>query len=236
MSASPHGPSAPAPAPAPAPTPTRDLVLTLGLVAAVCGLIIVAAYQGTYDAVANNRRIALERSVFKVIPAATSLAEYHALPAGGVAPAKGELPAGAIRFFAAYDAAGDLAGVAAEGSAKGYADSVRVLFAYQPACQCITGIGVVSMRETPGIGDKIVTDKAFLANFQALDARLNAELTALAHEIRTVKHGTKANAWQVDAISGATITSRAVGKAVNDSAQALLPRLVPNLEKVRVKP
>jgi electron transport complex protein RnfG len=235
MSASPHGPSAPAPAPA--PTPTRDLVLTLGLVAAVCGLIIVAAYQVTYEAVANNRRIALERSVFKVIPAATSLVEYHALPAGGVAPASaGELPAGAIRFFAAYDAAGRLAGVAAEGSAKGYADSVRVLFAYQPACQCITGIGVVSMRETPGIGDKIVTDKAFLANFQALDARLNAGLTALAHEIRTVKHGTKANAWQVDAISGATITSRAVGKAVNDSAQALLPRLVPNLEKVRSKP
>jgi electron transport complex protein RnfG len=234
MSASPHGPSAPAPAPA--PTPTRDLVLTLGLVAAVCGLIIVAAYQGTYDAVATNRRIALERAVFKVIPAATSLVEYHALPAGGVSPAAGELPAGALRFFAAYDTAGRLAGVAAEGSAKGYADSVRVLFAYQPACQCITGIGVVSMRETPGIGDKIVTDRAFLANFQALDARLNAELTALAHEIRTVKHGTKSSAWQVDAISGATITSRAVGKAINDSAQALLPRLVPDLEKVRSKP
>ena len=125
---------------------------------------------------------------------------------------------------------------AVEGAAKGYADTVRILFGYQPGCQCITGIGVVSLRETPGSGDKIVTDKAFLANFTALDARLNAELSALAHEIRTVKHGTKASPWQVDAISGATITSRAVGKAVNDAAQSLLPKLVPHLEKVSTKP
>jgi len=231
MNESPPAPSAPAPA------STRDLVLTLGVVAAVCGLVIVGAYQLSLDAVTANRRAALERSVFTVIPAATSLAEFVALPGGGVAPATpGEVPPGALRFFAAYDAAGNLAGIAAEGVAKGYADSVRVLFGYQPGCQCITGLGVVSHRETPGIGDRIVTDKAFLANFRALDARLNAELSALASEIRTVKHGTKKNAWQIDAISGATITSRAVGKAVNDSAQALLPRLAPELEKVRKKP
>ncbi len=231
MSESPPVPSAPA------PTPTRDLVLTLGLVAAVCGLIIVGAYQLSLDAVTANRRLALERSVFRVIPAATSIVEFLALPGGGVSPAAAApAPAGALRFFAAYDAQGRLAGIAAEGAAKGYADTVRILFGYQPACQCITGIGVVSLRETPGIGDKILTDKAFLANFTALDARLNAELSALAHEIRTVKHGTKTNAWQIDAISGATITSRAVGKAVNDAAQSLLPKLVPNLEKVRTKP
>jgi len=227
----------PPPPSAPAPAPTRDLVLTLGVVAAVCGLIIVGAYQVTRDAVTANRRLALERSVFKVVPAAASLVEYHALAGGGVTPATSAgAPAGAIRFFAAYDSADRLAGIAAEGAAKGYADTVRLLFGYQPGCQCITGIGVVSMRETPGIGDRIVTDKAFLANFTALDARLDAELSGLAHEIRTVKHGTKANAWEIDAISGATITSRAVGKAVNDAAQALLPRLVPGLDKVGTKP
>ncbi len=237
MSASPPSPSAPAPVPGPEPTPTRALVLTLGLVAAICGVIIVGAYQATYDAVAANRRIALERSVFKVIPAAASIVEYAALAGGGVAPvSRGELPAGALRFFAAYDAAGKLAGVAAEGAAKGYADSVRILYGYQPDCQCITGIGVVAMRETPGIGDKIITDKAFLANFKALDARLNAELSDLANAIRTVKQGTKTNPWQIDAISGATITSRAVGKALDDSARALLPKLVPELEKLRTKP
>ncbi|MDK9724010.1 MAG: FMN-binding protein [Sterolibacteriaceae bacterium MAG5] len=218
---------------APQTTPTTAMVRTLGLVATICGLIIVGAYQGTYEAVQVNKRLALEREVFKVLPAAKSIAEFVALPDGGVRPAGGETPAGAVKFYAAYDEKGELAGIAAEGGAKGYADTVRILFGYQPACQCITGFGVVAMRETPGIGDKILTDAEFRASFKALDARLNAEMKALANEIRTVKHGTKTQAWQIDAIAGATITSRAVGKAINDAAQVLLPRLVPNIDKVK---
>ena len=225
--------------PAPQVTPTVGMVRTLGLVSAICGLIIVGAYQSTYDAVAANKRIATERAVFKVIPAAKSIAEYVTLPGGGIEARTGSADAalapGAVKFFAAYDEGGKLAGIAAEGAAKGYADTVRIMFGYSPECQCVVGIGVVNMRETPGIGDKIITDKDFVANFKALDTKLNKELSALTNEVKTVKHGTKTNPWQIDAISGATITSRAVGKAINDSAQALLPRLVPNLEKLASK-
>jgi electron transport complex protein RnfG len=212
------------------------MIRTLGLVSAICGLIIVGAYQGTYDAVAANKRIALERSVFKVIPSAKAIAEYNVLSAGGIEPAKeGEPATGATKFFAAYDDGGKLVGIAAEGGAKGYADTVRIMFGYTPECACITGISVVSMRETPGIGDKILTDKDFLANFKALEAKVATDLSTLANEIKTVKHGTKTNPWQIDAISGATITSRAVGKGINDAAQALLPKLVPNLDKIGSK-
>ncbi len=218
--------------------PTAGMIRTLGLVSAICGVIIVAAYQSTYDAVAANKRIATERAVFKVIPAATSITEYLALPNGELAlkVGAGETAASAgIRFFAAYDAHGQLAGVAAEGAAKGYADTVRIMFGYSPACQCVVGIGVVAMRETPGIGDKIITDREFLANFNALDVKLNAELSALANEVKAVKHGAKTQAWQIDAIAGATITSRAVGKAINDAAQSLLPRLLPKLDTLAKK-
>ncbi len=222
--------------PAPQITPTGTLLRVLGLISAICGLIIVGSYEITLPAANANRRLALERAVFKVMPAAKSIAEYIALPAGGIQPsAGGEMPVGAVKFFAAYDAGDKLVGVAAEGGAKGYADTVRIMYGYDPACQCVVGIGVVSMRETPGIGDKIITDKNFVANFTALDVKLNAELAALANEVKTVKHGSKANPWQIDAIAGATITSRAVGKAINDSAQNLLPKLVPNLDKIRSK-
>lgn len=218
-------------------TPTAAMIRTLGLISLICGVIIVGAYQSTYDAVAANKRIATERAVFKVIPAARSIVEYATAPGGGVAAKVdgGETVPGTVKFFAAYDADGKLAGIAAEGAAKGYADTVRIMFGYSPPCQCVVGIGVVAMRETPGIGDKIYTDKDFLANFKALDAKLDADLAALANEIRTVKHGTKTSDWQIDAIAGATITSRAVGKAINDAAQALLPHLVPNLEKLAGK-
>ena len=221
-----------APVQQPSAASATSLVKTLGIVSTVCGLIIVGAYQGTYDAAAANRRLALERTVFKVIPAAKSMTEWLATPQG-IRPAGGEAAAGAVKFYAAYDAEGVLAGIAAEGAAKGYADTVRILYGYSPACQCLTGFGLVASKETPGIGDKIVTDKAFLANFEKLDVRLNAELSALANEVKAVKHGTKTRAWEIDAIAGATVTSRAVGKAINDSAQQLLPKLAPELEKLR---
>jgi electron transport complex protein RnfG len=215
---------------------TLALVRTLGLVSAICGLIIVGAYQGTLPAAKANRQLAAERAVFKVVPSAKTITEYFLLDGRDIKPGGGgDAPAGAIKFYAAYDEAGKLAGIAAEGAAKGYADTVRVMFGYTPSCQCITGIGVVSMRETPGIGDKIITDTAFLANFKALDVKLGKDLSALANEVKVVKHGTKSDPWQIDAISGATITSRAVGKGINDAAQALLPKLVPNLGKLGTK-
>lgn len=217
-------------------TPTGSLLKVLGIVSALCGIIIVGSYELTLPAAEANRRLALERAVFKVVPKAKSIVPYYALPDGGIAPAEGaEVPAAAAKFYATYDDAGQLAGIAAEAGAKGYADMVRILFGYDPACQCIRGIGVVSMRETPGIGDKIITDKEFLANFEALDVKLSADLKALANEVQTVKHGTKTKPWQIDAIAGATITSRAVGKGIDAAARSLLPRLLPNLEQLKGK-
>jgi len=220
----------------PVTTPAVAMVRTLGLISAICGLIIVASYQGTYDAVQENKRIAVERAVFKVVPAAKSIVEYFALPDGNIEKvgAGGTAPTGAIKLYAGFDESGKLAGIAAEGVAKGYADNVRILFAYDPVAQTVAGFSVVSSRETPGIGDKIAVDKGFLANFP-LSAKLDVDGKVLAHEIRTVKHGSKTHPWEVDAISGATITSRAVGKAINDAAQMLLPRLAPHLDQLKEK-
>jgi len=53
--------------------------------------------------------------------------------------------------------------------------------------------------------------------------------------VKTVKHGSKTNPWEIDAISGATVTSKAVGKGINDSAQRLLPLMVPHLDQLKGK-
>jgi electron transport complex protein RnfG len=73
-----------APEAAPPESPTGAMIRTLGLVSAICGLIIVGAYQGTYDAVAANKRIATERAVFKVLPKAKSIEEFVAQAGGGI--------------------------------------------------------------------------------------------------------------------------------------------------------
>lgn len=215
-------------------TPSGKMITTMVLVSTICGVLIVGAFESTQDAIAENKRITLERAVFKVLPGAAKVNEYVATPSG-IQPLKGDvIPEGGVKFYAAYDQTGALKGIAAEAASKGYADTVRILYGYDVSCQCIIGIGVVSMRETPGIGDKILTDAPFLKNFEALDVRVNSEMTALANAVKTVKHGTKTNPWQVDAIAGATITSKAIGRGINESAQKLMPLLVPHLDAVKV--
>lgn len=215
-------------------TPSGKMVFALGLVATICGVIIVGIFQLTLAPVNANKKLALERQVFKVLPKAKTVVDYFATDAGiENAGGRENTPAGAVRFYAAYGEDGSLAGIAAEASSAGYADQVRILYGYDPVKQAITGIGVISMRETPGIGDKILVDKDFLRNFEALDVSLAQDLKSLANAVRTVKHGSKQSPWEIDAIAGATVTSKAVGRGINASAQALLPKLFPHVDKLR---
>lgn len=213
-------------------TPGTRLVATLGLVTTLCGALIVAVWQTTLPAIAANKKIVLERAVRALVPDAATIIDFDATPLG-VRRASGDEAPGTVRFHAAYDARGELQAIAAEGGARGYTDTVRVLYGYRPACECIFGMKVIQMKETPGIGDNVATDTDFLANFDSLDLALADDLKGLAHAVHAVKHGTKRFAWEIDAISGATITSKAIGRGINDSAQKLLPRLLPQLAEVK---
>ena len=185
------------------PSPaSRSMIITLGGVALLSGFLLALTYQLTLPYIEANQRLAVERAVLKIYPQTETRVGF-VLGANGLRPAETAAP-GEILVHAAYDKTGELRGLVAEAAAHGYAGVVRLLYGYSPECQCITGISVLQSTETPGFGDKISTDPDFLANFRALDARLNSDGSALQHPIVTVKHGTKTEDWQVDAISGAT--------------------------------
>ena len=52
--------------------------------------------------------------------------------------------------------------------------------------------------------------------------------STIANPIVPVKHGTKTQPWQIDAISGATISSNAVARMLNDSGQQYVPIIINN--------
>ncbi len=220
---------------APQPTSSLAMIITLGSVAMLSGLLVVLTWQLTLAPIQENQRIMIEQAIFQVIPAASQRQSYL-LTDKGLQPfdtKKKNFRQDGIKFYAAYDKQGQLQGIAAETAAQGYADMVRLLYGYDPQCQCIRGFSIIKMTETPGLGDKILTDKNFLANFNALDASLSNDKHSLKHAIVTVKHGTKQNPWEIDAISGATITSKAVGKAINQGAEQLLPKLAPYIGQLQ---
>ena len=215
-------------------TPGAAMLRTLGLVAALSGFLVVFAYQITKPMIEENQRRAIERALFNVVPGAVARRDFLVTDQG-VVPA-GEGATTGTPVYAAYDPEGRLKGVALEAAAQGYQDVIRVLYGYDPECQCIRGIEVLKMAETPGIGDKIAKDAEFQKNFEALDAGLNAAGDALAHPIVSVKHGTKSKPWQIDAISGATISSKAVARMLDDSAQAVAPVLQAHLDVLQHAP
>lgn len=202
-------------------TPGFQMIRTLGAIAMLSGLLVVLVFQYTKPIIAENQRIAIEKAVFKVVPGASSRVDIMLGETGVGIP--GEDGGKGEKVYAAFDGQGRLKGVALASGAQGYQDIVKLLYGYDPECSCIRGIKILKMTETPGLGDKIAFDPAFLMNFEALDASLNEAGDALANPIVAVKAGKKQDAWEVDSISGATISSVAVAKALNRSMQRMAP-------------
>ena len=219
------------PTPAPATPGSASLILTLGIIAMLSGLLVVTTYQLTKPVIAANRQAALEQSVFSVLPEAERKVNFQLTEEGLIR--LGEEDIGKANLFAGYDETGELAGIAMEGSARGYQDVVRILYGYSPASECVIGMTVLESSETPGLGDKVKTDPDFLANFECLEARLNDAGTAMRNDIVTVKSGEKTQPWQIDGISGATVSSQAIGTALRKSTAKMLPLLEKNKQSLK---
>ena len=213
-------------------TPTTSMLRTLGLVATISGFLVVLSYRITLPMIEHNKQMAIERALYKVIPGAVSRKDFIIVDDS---IRQTDESASGVPLYAGYDQDGRLRGVALEAAAAGYQDVIRILYGYDPYCQCIRGIDVLKMAETPGIGDKIIKDEEFVKNFDALEARANASASGLEHAIVPVKHGTKTRPWQIDAISGATISSNAVARMLNDSAQQFVQIIINNLNVLEAR-
>lgn len=178
---------------------TPRLVLTLALAGLVSGLAIVGIYRLTLPVIQENQAAALRRAVFEVVPGAERLQRLE-WDGAALAPAEAEAGDADPAVYAGYDAAGALVGYAIPGAGAGYQDTIRLIYGYDPVARQVVGMQVLESRETPGLGDKIFKDADFVEQFRDLAVEPRVEL---------VKDGATAD-HQVDAITGATISSSAV--------------------------
>lgn len=209
-----------------------SLISTLGVVSMLSGLLVVLVYEYTKPIIAENQRLATERAIFKVLPKATSRLTFVVKEGKIKQVLENDKPDGEL-IYAGYDANNQFVGLALNAAEQGYQDIIKLLYGYNPEKGCITGYDVLKSTETPGFGTKITTDTEFLANFNCLDAKVNQELTGLVNDIKTVRHGTKQNAWEIDAIAGSTITSNALGRMFNQSGHALHPVITQHLPLIK---
>ena len=189
------------------------LVFTLGLAGLLSGIILVGTFIYTKPMIQANKEAAIQRAIFKVLPGCTT---YSTFKLDGdklilnVADdsKKEEADKDELLIYSGFNAAEELIGFAIPGSEPGFQDVIGALFGYDAINNVIIGFEVLESKETPGLGDKIFKDVAFQTNFKAL---------AVAPEIIAVKPGTKQGPNEVETITGATISSKAVVRLLNET-------------------
>jgi electron transport complex protein RnfG len=187
-----------------------------------CALVIVIVFQSTAARIRENQERFLAAAIAEVLPAtrrtfAVTMSEENRLVT--------TTESLALPVFLSFDAEDRLVGAVLTGEGMGYQDNIRVLYSYSFESNAIVGFKILDSKETPGLGDRVESEPHFIANFSALDVSLNDGGDGLANSIVTVKQGQKTDPWQIDGITGATITSEAIGNILNGSASAWVPVL-----------
>jgi electron transport complex protein RnfG len=207
------GPAAPAPAPKTA-TPQR-LIATLGGFGAIAGLLIVVAFAATQPRIRANKAAALAAAIDEVLGAPQ---HYDTLYVTGAGLSR-DLPTGANRETAEAVYLGwrdsTPIGFAVVADGPGFQDNIHLIIGFDPQTSRMLGMKVLESKETPGLGDKIVKDTAFVGQFGRV-----------AGPVEGVKRGQGAGKPnEVVMITGATISSRAVIRAINTALEHVGPML-----------
>jgi electron transport complex protein RnfG len=214
----PHTHAAPPPA-VPEVAPWR-LFATLGVAGAAAGLLIVVVWSLTQPTIQRNKAERLRLAVTEVLRAPARFDTLYVVD--GVLRAAGPAGAGAgagrgtpEQVYVGYAADGRRTGFAIDAAEPGFADVVRLIFGYDPSERRVLGLKVLENKETPGLGDKIERDTAFVSQF-----------AGAATPLRGVKPDrATGDPAEIDMITGATISSRAVVRIVNHAIDRLDPMI-----------
>lgn len=154
------------------------IILVLTVICVGIALLLAVVNNMTKDIIAENAVREKQEAILAVFPSGDEVKPYEA--------------DGEEIFLVLKN--GEIIGYCVNATGNGYGGEVDMMIGLD-AGGAVSGLKVISMSETPGVGSKIQAD-SFLAHFIGFD-----------HEIEI---GT-----DVDGISGASFSSKAVAQAVN---------------------
>ena len=207
---------------------TFRLVATLGVAGVLAGILLAAVNQHTAPIIEAYRAEQLRLAVYEVLPDAARYTTYY-LVDGALTPT---LPAGAKeseykQVYAGYDDAGNPVGVAVSRGESGFQDIILVILGFDPVEGTLSGMKVLESKETPGLGDKIFKDQPWVDQFFA------GPQTPLV----PVKPGAgKGAPGEIDTITGATISTKAVIAIINNAIAEWRPVLEQGLPEEEPQP
>ena len=177
--------------------------MTLTLIAAICTVLVAATYQFTVERIAANQRAFLEQSLE---PALSGVFYDNSITESKlVIPTPHELPGSdAAVVYRAYAEDRPAAALFVVTARDGYAGPIRLLIGIS-ADGVVTGVRVLEHRETPGLGDRIDSSRSdWVLQFDGR-SMINPNIDGWA---------IKRDGGQFDQLTGASVTPRAVIKAI----------------------
>ena len=178
--------------------------VSLGIVAMLSGLALVVANTATQPGIAAAEQRDLQSSLEQVLPsgfASNDLVRDTILVSGGDGPPR--------TVYRARTAAGAICGTVFQVSGRGYAGDINILIGLDRDGRLL-GARVIKHQETPGLGDKIESAKS-----RWIDDFAGKSLASPP----PAQWAVKKDGGVFDQFAGATITPRAVVKAVRQGLE-----------------
>lgn len=187
--------------------------LRFPLVLTVVGVISAASLAGldslTAPKIKAEKETEKQRALSWVLPAAINFR-----------PVSGPLP-----YYVAEDSKGAVIGYAIEGTAPGYGGDIEVMVGVGADLN-VTGIKVLSQKETPGLGDKLEevrSGRTWGTVITGTSPDEDGLMPWFQSQFKGAKVpvGLKRDGGAIEAITGATISSQATVNAVNKAVGQL---------------
>lgn len=169
------------------------ILLTITVIA---GLLLGFANDLTKEAILENSKVSKE-DLSIILPVASSIKETE-----GVIPNES-----VNEIYDALDASGNKVGNIFKVTTKGFHGPVELVIAISSDDK-VSGMRVLAHSETPGLGAKIEEDK-FTSKIKDLPIEEDIEMVKV----------TPSKDNQVEGVSGASVSSKAVGTAINDAVR-----------------
>ena len=167
----------------------EDIIKPVGVLLAIC-IIIPLALSVTNKVTAKKIAELENENSKKNMQSLVSADDFEKCSDGG------------IEYYTAIKG-GDTAAYIFTESAKGYGGDVSVMTAVKPD-GTVAGVAILDVSgETPGLGQNAAKESFF------------SQYIGLKKGVSVLKNGAKTENNEVDAVTGATITSTAVTRAVN---------------------
>jgi electron transport complex protein RnfG len=174
---------------------------------------VVAVYKATLPTIQKYEALKVEGAVREVLKAPARWDTLY-LQGGALtkSPGAGDDPRELPKAYVGFDATGRTLGAAVTAQEPGFQEEVLLMIGFEPSSGTLIGFKVLEEKETPGLGDKIERDTSFVAQFPGLIAPLKG-----------VRARSGADRSQVQTITGATISSRAVIRIINHAVERWQP-------------